>query len=104
MRAYQQLIFLIQHVCIPYQSTIQTVFKGIYTYKMSIDNDNNSKKYNDIFWIGLTTDEVKEKIKEVFGDSVRYIFEKKFRITEQYCLNLITFIIVDNKVVDSRWG
>ena len=72
---------------------------------MAIEDYANFKKYNKKDWIGLTKDEIKEKIKEIFGDdSVHYTFEDEFRETEEYNCNFITFIVVDNKVVDSMWG
>jgi hypothetical protein len=64
---------------------------------------SNHNKYNKNDWIGLTRDEVNIKMKKVFGNSVKYMFRDEFRITEQYYPDLLTFKVVDNKVVDTRW-
>lgn len=61
------------------------------------------KKFNEIKWVGMTQDETKEKFKEIFGDSLWCMFVNEFRITELYYPTLVTFKVVDNKVVDSRW-
>lgn len=69
------------------------------------DNDRkNLKIYSDNIWVDLTIDEAKEKVNKLFGNEVRCIFVDKYRITEEYYLNYITFLKVDNKIIGSRWG
>lgn len=71
---------------------------------MSSDDDANFELYAKQEWIGLTVDQVKSKIAELFDDTVTYEFLDQFRDTEELCYNYIEFQIKDGVVVASSWG
>lgn len=63
------------------------------------------KTYRAKKWMGLTVDEAIKEVNTLFGDTVRYEFRTKERMTEEYRVNFITFIINnDNKVIRTTWA
>jgi hypothetical protein len=55
-------------------------------------------------WIGLTVDEAKNKVNEIFKNKVHCIFVDEFREEEDYLINTITFKVKHNIVIDGGWG
>jgi hypothetical protein len=67
-------------------------------------NTINKRKYDDINWVGMTVDEVRNKITEVFNDIVRVAFVEEFREEELYMLNYFECKMVNGRVVETSWG
>jgi hypothetical protein len=72
----------------------------------AMESTNNIfKTYCSKEWTGLTVDEAIKEVNTLFGNTVRYEFRTNNRMTEEYRINFITFIInSDNKVIRTTWG
>lgn len=65
-------------------------------------NQENFQIFNNTNWVGLTKDQVTDKMTELFGNTVNYSFTHRF--TEVFILNHAEFDMENDVVVRSYWG